>query len=81
MSGDPIRAFGLVIREMRKARGVSQEALCNEAGLDRPFLSLLESGRKQPSLTTIFRLATVLHMDASELLRLVEARLTLERQD
>lgn len=81
MSGDPIKAFGLVIREMRKARGMSQEALSNEAGLDRPFLSLLESARKQPSLTTIFRLATALQMDASELLRLVELRLSSERQD
>lgn len=80
MSGDPIKAFGLVIREMRKARGLSQEALCNEASLDRAFLSLLESGRKQPSLTTIFRLATVLQMDASELLRLVEARLAPDHQ-
>ncbi len=81
MSGDPIKAFGLVIRELRKAQRLSQEALSAEASMDRSFLSELETGRKQPSLLTIFSLATALQMDASELLRLVEARLAPERQD
>lgn len=75
MSGDPVREFGLVIREIRKQQGLSQEALCEEANLDRAFLSQLETGRKQPSLTTIFRLAAALKQDVSELLRQVERRL------
>jgi transcriptional regulator with XRE-family HTH domain len=75
MSGEPIKAFGLVIREMRKTRGVSQEVLSDEAGLDRTFLSQLETGRKQPSLLTIFQLAAALQENASELLRQVEKKL------
>lgn len=78
MSGEPIKAFGLVIREMRKARGVSQEMLSDEAGLDRTFLSQLETGRKQPSLLTIFQLAGALQANASELLRQVERKLQAE---
>ncbi|QKG51837.1 helix-turn-helix transcriptional regulator [Hymenobacter sp. BRD67] len=78
MSGEPIKAFGLVIKEMRKARGVSQEVLSDEAGLDRTFLSQLETGRKQPSLLTIFQLATALQATASELLRQVESKLGAE---
>lgn len=74
MSSDPIKGFGLVIREMRKARGQSQEALSEEAGLDRTFLSQLETGRKQPSLLTIFSLAAALRLSVSELLRMVEEK-------
>jgi transcriptional regulator with XRE-family HTH domain len=75
MSGEPIKAFGLVVREMRKARGLSQEALADEAHLDRTFISQLETGSKQASLTTIFRLAAALHVGASELIGRVEDRL------
>lgn len=75
MSGEPIKAFGLVVKEMRKARGLSQEALADEAQLDRTFISQLETGAKQPSLTTIFRIAAALQSEASNLLRQVEDRL------
>lgn len=72
MSGEPIKAFGLVVKQMRKARGLSQELLADEASLDRTFISQLETGTKQASLTTIFRLASALQVEASELLRRVE---------
>jgi len=78
MSGDPIQVFGQVIRMLRKERGFSQEALAFESNLDRTFLSQLETGRKQPSLTTIFHLAAALQVNVSELLRLVEERLYAE---
>lgn len=76
MSGEPIKTFGLVVKQMRKVRGLSQEALADEAELDRTFISQLETGAKQPSLTTIFRLAAALQTDASDLLRRVEELLT-----
>ena len=72
MSGDPIKAFGLVVKEMRKAQSLSQEALAAEAGLDRAFLSQVETGRKQPSLLTIFRLAGALKLEVSDLFKRVE---------
>ncbi|GAB3723486.1 hypothetical protein GCM10027594_04440 [Hymenobacter agri] len=75
MSGEPIKVFGLVIKQMRKELGLSQEALADEAKLDRTFISQLETGSKQPSLTTIFRLASALRIEASDLLRRVEADL------
>lgn len=75
MSGEPIKAFGLVIKEMRKAQNLSQEELAQEANLDRTFLSQIETGRKQPSLLTIFRLASALKLAASDLFKQVEAHL------
>ncbi len=76
MSGsDPIKAFGLSVKDLRKKKGLSQELLAAEAGLDRAFLSQVETGRKQPSLLTIFRLAGALKLDVSELFKQVEARI------
>lgn len=79
MSGEPIKAFGLVVKQMRKARGLSQESLADEASLDRTFISQLETGVKQASLTTIFRLASALQVEASELLRRVEELLIADK--
>lgn len=76
MSGDAIKAFGLVIKGLRHARSLSQEALAFEANLDRTFLSQLETGRKQPSLLTIFRLAAALQVEASDLIKQVETQLS-----
>lgn len=75
MSGEPIKEFGLVVKQLRKTLGLSQEALADEANLDRTFISQLETGTKQPSLTTIFRLAVALRVEASDLLLRVEAAL------
>jgi transcriptional regulator with XRE-family HTH domain len=75
MSGDAVKAFGLVIKTLRHAQNLSQETLASEAGIDRTFLSQLETGRKQPSLLTIFRLAAALHVEASTLIQLIERQL------
>lgn len=63
----PAEAFGLVLRQLRRARGLSQEKLAFEAGLERNFISLLELGQRSPSLVTIFKLAQALHIKPSAL--------------
>ena len=65
-------AFGRVLREQRLARGLSQEALALEAGVDRTFVSQLERGIRQPTLTTLWKLAGVLRIAPSELVRQME---------
>ncbi|WP_295540326.1 helix-turn-helix transcriptional regulator [uncultured Thiohalocapsa sp.] len=54
---EPEQAFGIVLRDLRRRRSLSQEALAQESELDRTFISLLERGLRQPSLTTILQLA------------------------
>lgn len=54
------RAFGRVLRDHRKKAKLSQESLALAAGIDRTFVSLLERGQRQPTLTTVFQLASVL---------------------
>lgn len=50
-------AFGAVLKKARKEAGVSQDQLAFDSNLDRTYISLLERGLRQPSLSTIFSLA------------------------
>jgi transcriptional regulator with XRE-family HTH domain len=65
------KAFGLVLRRLRQGRGLSQEALGFESGYHRTYISLLERGRKSPSLQTLFNLSGALKIDPAELIRQV----------
>ena len=57
---DAAAAFGKVLRRLRRQRGLTQEQLGLEADLRRTYVSVLELGRQQPSLTSILKLATAL---------------------
>lgn len=59
--------FGAALRRLRRAAGMSQEQLGLEAGVQRNFISLIETGQNQPTINTITRLARALGMKASEL--------------
>lgn len=60
--------FGARLRELRKARKMSQEALAFAADLDRSYLSGIERGKKNLSLVNIHRIADALGVGAGELL-------------
>lgn len=64
-----IRAFAAVIKEARLASGLTQEALAQVSNVDRTYVGLLENGRRQPSLSAIFALATGLGTTAELLMR------------
>ena len=69
----PGEAFGKVLRALRAKRGLSQEALALEAGVQRNYVSLIERGVNQPTITIIFKLAAALAMKPSQLIEHVEA--------
>jgi transcriptional regulator with XRE-family HTH domain len=66
--------FGSVLQQLRKEKGVSQEELGLESGYHRTYISLLERGKKSPSLRTIFQLAKALHVDPSEFLERIQKK-------
>jgi transcriptional regulator with XRE-family HTH domain len=68
------KAFGEVLKEVRTARGMSQDALAFASDLDRTYISLLERGLRQPSLSTLFSLAAALDTTAEELVKRVRVR-------
>ena len=59
--------FGKSVRRLREDRGISQEALANDAGLDRTYVSSVERGRRNISLENIERLAKALQVEVKTL--------------
>lgn len=70
----PQHAFGLVVRELRLGREITQEGLADEAKLHRTYISLLERGLRNPSLTVIQQIANALDVSMSELIAAFENR-------
>lgn len=60
-------AFGKVIRELRKANGMSQEAFADLAGIDRSYMGHIERGEKNITLTKIYQLSDALGIHPSEI--------------
>jgi transcriptional regulator with XRE-family HTH domain len=56
-------AFGALLKELREERGLSQAQLALESELDQTFVSLLERGRRQPTLATLFALCDALRVE------------------
>lgn len=54
------RQFGRRLRALREAAGKSQGDLAGKAGLSRVYLNQLEAGKRDPSLSTLTRLALAL---------------------
>jgi transcriptional regulator with XRE-family HTH domain len=69
-----LRRFGRVVRRRREAAGVSQETLAELAGLHRTYVSHLECGKRNPSLSVIAKLAAGLETSMASLVAEVEAR-------
>ncbi|MBN8869079.1 MAG: helix-turn-helix transcriptional regulator [Solirubrobacterales bacterium] len=63
------QTFAANLRRHRKELGVSQEELGDLADLHRTEISLLERAERDPRLTTIVKLARVLGITPSELIR------------
>ena len=64
--------FGIVLRRMREAANLSQEALASKAQLHRNYVGLLERGERTPSILIVDQLAKALGTTMSKLLRQVE---------
>jgi transcriptional regulator with XRE-family HTH domain len=61
-------AFGQTLREHRTAKGVSQEDLALIADVDRTFVSQIERGIRQPTITVLVKLSGALGIPASKLI-------------
>lgn len=65
-------AFGDAVRDLRKARGLSQEALGELAGMSANYIGDTERGERNVSVRALWQLADGLGVPASELLREAE---------
>ena len=64
--------FSKVLREIRKKKKLTQEQLAEHAGLETTFISFLERGMRQPTITTIFKLSKGLGVSATDIVKKVE---------
>lgn len=71
---EPEAAFGLVLRELRKRQGLSQEKLAQVAEMERNYVSLLERGQNSASVKNIFSLAKALKITVAEFMGMVESK-------
>jgi transcriptional regulator with XRE-family HTH domain len=70
------RAFGRVLREARKRKGLSQEKMAADAGLERTYPSMLErGGLQQPTLSVLLSLAAVVDTTGEALVAATWAQL------
>ena len=65
--------LGDELQKAREAAKMTQEALSYAAEIDRSYISLLENGKKSPTVDMLFRLCDALGITASSLLSRVEA--------
>lgn len=68
MKGRAILAWNL--RKLRTERGLSQEKLAADAGVDRAYLGGMEREQENPSIDALDKVATALGVDLARLLEL-----------
>lgn len=61
------KTFGARLRQLRKSKKLSQEAVALASGLDRSYLGRIERGEANLSLVNIVRVAEALGVEAPEL--------------
>ena len=75
-----IGAFAATIKARRLELNLTQKDFAGRVELDRPYITLIEGGAKQPTISVLWRLATGLDLTVSELSSLVDTRLEQTRQ-
>jgi transcriptional regulator with XRE-family HTH domain len=67
MLNPQLQEFGLHLKKLRLARGLSQEQLGLIAELDRTYISGIERGVRNVSLANIFKIARALNVEPAKL--------------
>ena len=71
------QAFGRVLRELRREREWSQEALADASGYHVNHIGFLERGIRSPTLIAVFQLAAALDISPLEVVRRVQQEVEL----
>lgn len=69
-----LQALGIALKERRRELGRTQEDVAGAAEIDRPFVTLIESAAKQPTISVLWRLAAALELTPAEFVMRVDQR-------
>lgn len=67
---------GLAIRHFRQQAGLSQDGLADRLDISPPYISMLESGRRYPSIEMLIRIAKALEVSPGDMLNFIAERYT-----
>ncbi len=65
--------FGKLLKNLRMAKGLSQEQMSFKTGLTRNFISLIECGNRQPTIKSLFAIADALDEKPSDIIKMLES--------
>jgi transcriptional regulator with XRE-family HTH domain len=65
-------ALALILKEYRSKNNLSQEELAYKCDLDRTYISLLERGKRKPTLSVIFNICNSLNVTPSIFISQIE---------
>jgi transcriptional regulator with XRE-family HTH domain len=71
---DMRKLVGRNIKRIRQEKGLTQEQLAEVSGFSQQYLSGLEQGRRNPTIVSIYELATALGISHMELVRPTEGQ-------
>jgi len=63
------KKLGENMKRIRLKKNMSQGDICRKLKVDRAFISNIEGGKKNPTLSTITRIAEALEVSVDELLK------------
>jgi transcriptional regulator with XRE-family HTH domain len=64
--------FRLNLKRLRTAKGYSQDELAQRCGLDRTYISLIERGKRSPSLSVMSKISVSLDVHLAQLISKTE---------
>lgn len=73
------KAFGIALREAREAKEITQEELASRASYGPNYISLLETAKRQPTISSILALERALSLSPGELVKRTHAALAKSR--
>lgn len=64
---EPLKRLGFKISEIRKTKGLTQEELAERAALTLSYISKIETGRRNPTTTTLYKISLGLDVEIHQL--------------
>ena len=64
-----MRSLGKRIASVRKQKGFTQEQLAAEAELDRVAIAYIETGKRRPKVSSIYKISAAMNVDPAYLFR------------